>query len=97
MDLLEPVDGVLVLVLCPNREEGRVGLETGLHKEERRANCGTEDARRCTREHIDQEGLAVVIMDEGGDGGADGFVETEAAAVEHGLITVLSVASADLV
>lgn len=96
VDLLEPVDGILVLVLGPDREEGRVGLKTGLHKKERRANGSTEDARGGAGEHIDQEGLAAVVVNESGNGGADGFVEAEAAAIEHSLVAVLFATSAYL-
>lgn len=43
VDLAKAIERVLIVVLGADREEWRVGLKTGLDKEERRARCGTND------------------------------------------------------
>lgn len=79
-------------MLGSDGEEGRVGLESGLDEEEGRGDHGPDYARGGAGEDVDPEGLVCGRgVEVGGEGAADGFVEAETAAVEHGLVAVLSV------
>lgn len=53
INLAHPINGILVLMLSSDRQERRVGLQTGLHKEERGARGGSQYTGACPAEDID--------------------------------------------
>lgn len=90
VNFAQAIERVLVIVLSSYGEERRVGLQARFNQEERRSGCSTNDARGSTGEHICSKGLYFgIIVDGRCEVGADGLVETQAAAIEQDLIDVL--------
>ena len=89
VDAAEGIDRAFVFVLRADGEERTVGLETGLYEEQRGSEGGAHDAGGGAGDDVDTEGLGIGGgVNEGGEGGTDGFVEAETAAVEEDLVTV---------
>ena len=95
IDLGQAIDRVLIVMLSPDREEGRIGLQAGLHQEEWGSGSRTNNTRHRTGENIDAEGLYLWIFIDGTcDVGANGFVEAETATVQEDLVDVLDITRA---
>jgi len=83
VNLAETIDRVFIVVLCTDGKERRIRLKTGLHKEERRASCGTDHTRCSASEDISPKRLDLrVIVKDGGDVRTNWLVESETAAIE---------------
>lgn len=90
IDLAEAIERVLIVMLGTDREEGRIGLQAGLHQEERRSSSRTDNSRGRTGEDISAERLHLGIAVNGvGDIRANGFVKAETATVQKDLVDVL--------
>jgi hypothetical protein len=90
IDLAQTIDGVLIVMLSTDGEEGRIGLQAGLHQEERRSSSRTDNPRCRTGEDINAERLYFGIAVNGiRDVRANGFVKAETAAIKKDLVNVL--------
>ncbi len=90
IDLAQPVERVLIIVLSTDGQKGRIGLQAGLHQEERRSGSCTDDSRCRTSKDICAHGLHLWIVVNGiGNVGANRFVKAETAAVQEDLVDVL--------
>ena len=77
-------------MLCTNGEERRIGLQAGLHQEERRSSSRTNNSRCRTGEDINAERLHLGVAINGVcDVGTNGFVKAESAAIKADLVKVL--------
>lgn len=90
VDLAKAIKGVFIVVLGADGEERRVGLKTGLHKEERRPCCSTNDTRSSSCNDIGTEGLDLgIFVYSICEVCADRFVEAQTAAVKQDLVDIL--------
>lgn len=90
IDLAQAIERVLIVVLGTDREKWRIGLQAGLHQEERRSGSRTDNSGCRTSKDICTQGLHLWIAVNGiCDVGANGFVKAETAAVQKDLVDVL--------
>jgi hypothetical protein len=77
-------------MLGTNGEERRERLQSSLHQEEGRASCCAHHSGAGSTEDIDAERLDVGIAVKGfRKGGANRFIEAQAATVQENLINIL--------
>lgn len=90
VDLAQTINGVLIVMLSTDGEEGRIGLQTGLHQEEWRSGSRTDNSRCRTSEDINAERLHLGVVVNGiCEVGTNGFVKAETAAIKKNLVNVL--------
>lgn len=90
IDFAEAVDGVLVIMLRADGEEGGEGLQARLDEEEWRAGCGSKNSRCSAGEDVDAQGLVCgIFVEDGGEALSQGLVEAKATAVQEELVDVL--------
>ena len=92
--LPQAVPRVAIVMLCADRQEGRVRLQPGFDEEEGRSYDGTYCARECAGKEIDRYRLDVwVRIEKRCECGAEGLVEAQTASIETKLVDVLDESS----